>query len=85
MKKDVAKKDLTTLEKLDASLSFQLDQVMDSGLKGEELKEEIERSHEVNAISKQIINLYSLRLSASRFYFEQGVDPFYVERGKNNG
>lgn len=71
---------MNTLDKLDASLSFQLKVIMSSGLVGEELVEEAKRSKEVNSISNQIINLYKLKLDAAKFKANTGEDPFSQDK-----
>ncbi|MFK3873049.1 hypothetical protein [Pseudoalteromonas rhizosphaerae] len=60
---------------LNNHLFAQLERLSDEGLKGKELKEEIERGRTISTVAKDIVNNARLALDAEKFKKEyQGVE-----------
>lgn len=71
------------LTDLNNHLFAQLERLNDEDLKGDELKEEIERSKAVTGVSKEIVSNARLALDAEQWKREQGLvkGPAMLELG----
>lgn len=64
-----------SLNDLNNHLFAQLERLSDEELKGDQLKEEIERSRAVTAVSRSIIENGRLQLDAIEIMRENQIDP----------
>lgn len=64
-----------SLNDLNNHLFAQLERLSDEELKGDQLKEEIERSRAVTAVSRSIIENGRLQLDAIEIMRENKIDP----------
>ncbi|MCZ3210703.1 hypothetical protein NYZ42_16955 [Acinetobacter baumannii] len=61
---------MSTLSDLNKHLFQQLDRLNDNTLKGENLKEEIDRANAMTSISKQVIDAHNTHLEAVKIIAE---------------